>query len=68
MTEEAVELLGDATELITEPALGVVCIREHGGCGHGKDLGHPVVDVADGRGSKPAALSKDEVGYYLQYC
>jgi hypothetical protein len=67
VTEEAVDLLGDATELITEPALGVVCIREHGGCGHGKDLGDLVGDVADGRGSKPAALREDEVGYYLQF-
>jgi hypothetical protein len=68
VAEEVVEFLGDATELMTDPALGVVCIGEHGGCGHGKDLGDPVVNVEDRRGSEPAALRKDEVGCYLQYC
>jgi hypothetical protein len=53
---------------MTEPALGVVCIGEHRGCGHGKDLGDSVVDVEDSRGSEPAALCENNVGYYLQYC
>jgi hypothetical protein len=34
--------------LITQPALGVVCIGEHGGCGHGKDLRDLVSNVKDG--------------------
>jgi hypothetical protein len=51
---------------MTQPALGVVCIGEHGGCGHGKDLRDLVLIVEDGRGSEPAALREDEVGYYLQ--
>jgi hypothetical protein len=68
MAEHTVKVLGDATELPTEPALGVVCIGERGSCGHGKDLRDLVGDVADGRGSKPAALSEDNVGYYVQGC
>ena len=47
-------------------ALGVVCFGEHGSCGHGKDLGDLVGDVAHSRGSEPAALREDEVGYHLQ--
>jgi hypothetical protein len=66
VTEEAVEFLGEATELMTEPALGIVGIGEHGSSGHGKDLGNLVGDVADGRGSEPTALREDEVGYHLQ--
>ena len=66
MAEEVVEFLGDATELMTDPALGVVCIGEHGGRSYGKDLGDPVANVEDCRGSEPAALREEEVGYHLQ--
>src|SRR5918998_2008395 len=50
---------------MTEPALGVVGIGEHGDRGHGKDLGDPVLNVEDGRGRKPAALREDDVCCFL---
>jgi len=66
VAEEAVELPGDVTELIAEPASGVVRVGEDGSRGHDEDFGYPIVDVEDRGGGEPAALREAEVGYHLQ--
>ena len=66
MSKETVEVLGDTSELVAEPALGVVGIWEHGGRRCGEDCRDLVMDVEDGGGGEPAALGEDEVRRYLQ--
>jgi hypothetical protein len=55
---------GDAAELVSEPALEVVCVREDRGRRRGQDRRGLVVDVDDSRGDQPAALGEDEVRCY----
>jgi hypothetical protein len=67
VTEEAVEVLGDGAELVTQPAPGVICVREDRGRRGGEDSRGFIVYVEDGRGSEPAALGEDQVGNDLHY-
>jgi hypothetical protein len=64
--KETVEVLRDTAELVAEPALGVVGIREDRGRRCGEDRRGLVMDVEDGRGGEPTALGEDEVRRYLQ--
>ena len=66
MPKVTVEVLGDTSELVSEPALGVVGVREDGGRRCGQDRRDLVMDVEDGGGGEPAALGEDEVRRYLQ--
>ena len=66
MPEEAVDVLGDAPQLVSYPAPGVVGVREDRRRRYGQDCRGLVVDVEDGTGSDPAALGEYEMRRYLK--